>query len=260
MNQTDIVDDQERLYSAPALEKGLDILECLATSDETLTTRALAERLGRSKNEIFRMVHVLLRRGYLKRMPGSEGLSLSGKLFGLGMRTPASRALVPAALPEMETFSETTGLSANLVVLHSGETVIAATTIGASNAGITLSLGYGKKAIEARSGLAILAYQAGAGGERLMREAIAAVGGTAPPDLEERLSAIRKDEAFIVASRDILGVNDVICPIRDDRGVALASILVPCLTLRANPIDLEAVRKTLYNTCAAIRAKLIHAT
>ena len=74
MKQNETIDDQERLYSAPALEKGLDILECLATSEEPLTTRALAEQLGRSKNEIFRMVHVLLRRGYLTRMPGTEGL------------------------------------------------------------------------------------------------------------------------------------------------------------------------------------------
>lgn len=259
MKQNETQEEQERLYSAPALEKGLDILECLASSEEPLTTRALAESLGRSKNEIFRMVHVLLRRGYVTRMPGSEGLRLSAKLFGLGMRTPASRALVPAAIPEMEAFSEKTGLSANLVVLHSGETVVAAATAGKSTAGITLGLGYGKKALEARSGLAILAFQSGATGERLMREAINAVGEEAPADLAERLAAIRRDVPLVVASRDILGVNDVICPILDARGTALASLLVPCLTLRSNPIDLEAVRTGLRETCDAIRARLIDA-
>ena len=256
MKQNETIDDQERLYSAPALEKGLDILECLAASEEPLTTRALAEQLGRSKNEIFRMVHVLLRRGYLTRMPGTEGLRLSGKLFGLGMRTPASRALIPAALPEMEAFSERTSLSANLVVLHSGETVIAATTTGKSNAGITLGLGYGNKAIEARSGLTILAFQSGPAGERLLQEALDAVNGQAPPDYEERLSTIRHQGSLIVASRDILGVNDVICPILDARGTALASLLVPCLTLRKNPIDLEAIRAELIKTCTAITMKL----
>lgn len=260
MKQNDASEDQERLYSAPALEKGLDILECLASSDEPMTTRALAERLGRSKNEIFRMVHVLLRRGYLNRMPGSEGLSLSGKLFGLGMRTPASRALVPAAIPEMEAFSEKTGLSANLVFLHGGETVIAATTVGKSNAGVTLGLGYGKKAIEARSGLAILAFQTGPTGERLLNEAINAVGGTPPADLEDRLASIRQQGSLITASRDILGVNDVICPVLDARGTALASLLVPCLTLRVNPIDLEAVRVALVEACRAIQAKLMAAS
>ena len=256
MKQNEMIDDHERLYSAPALEKGLDILECLAASDEPLTTRALAERLGRSKNEIFRMVHVLLRRGYLTRMPGTEGLRLSGKLFGLGMRTPASRALIPAALPEMESFSERTSLSANLVVLHSGETVVAATTTGKSNAGITLGLGYGNKAIESRSGLAILVFQSGAVGARLMQEARDAVDGILPPDYEERIDTLRKQRSLIVASRYILGVNDVICPIIDAHGTALASLLVPCLTLRKDPIDLEAIRAELLKTCAAITAKL----
>ena len=260
MKQNETLDEQERLYNAPALEKGLDILECLASNEEPMTTRTLADSLGRSKNEIFRMVHVLLRRGYLTRMPGSEGLRLSGKLFGLGMRTPASRALIPAAIPEMEAFSETTGVSANLVVLHSGETVVAATTIGKSTAGITLSLGYGKKALEARSGLAILAFQSGATGERLMREALNAVGGRAPADIEKRLDAIRREGSMIAASRDILGVNDVICPILDARGSALASLLVPCLTLRNNPIDLEYVRAELLKTCNAIQEKLIAAS
>jgi DNA-binding IclR family transcriptional regulator len=260
MKQNETFDEQERLYSAPALEKGLDILECLAASDEPMTTRALADNLGRSKNEIFRMVHVLVRRGYLTRMPGSEGLRLSGKLFGLGMRTPDSRALVPAAIPEMESFSEATGLSANLVVLHSGETVVAAATAGKSNAGITLGLGYGKKALEARSGLAILAFQTGAVGERLLREALAAVGGTMPADAEEQLATIRQQGSLVVASRDILGVNDVICPVLDARGTALASLLVPCLTLRTNPIDLEAVRAALIRTCDAVREKLMAST
>lgn len=256
MKQNEMTDDQERFYNAPALEKGLDILECLASSNEPLTTRALAERLGRSKNEIFRMVHVLLRRDYVTRIPGSDGLTLSRKLFGLGMRTPASRALIPLAIPAMEAFSEKTGLSSNLVVLHNGETVVAATTIGKSKAGITIGLGYGKKALEARSGLAILAFQSGPTGERLMKEAIDAVNGHVPNDLDEKLAAIREEGSMIIASLDILGVNDVICPIRDGRGVALASLLVPCLTLRTNPIDLEAVRDELVLTCASITQQL----
>ena len=43
-------------YSAPALEKGLDILEFLSLSDVSPTLSQLAQGIGRSKNEIFRMV------------------------------------------------------------------------------------------------------------------------------------------------------------------------------------------------------------
>src|SRR3546814_10175017 len=89
-------------YSAPALEKGLDILELLAAVGTPLTTRQVAERLGRSKNEIFRMVHVLIERDYIAREPGSEGLALTNKLFSLGMQTPPARDLVTVAAPVVE--------------------------------------------------------------------------------------------------------------------------------------------------------------
>ena len=46
-------------YSAPALEKGLDILELLADSAPGLTQNQIATRLGRSASELFRMVEVL---------------------------------------------------------------------------------------------------------------------------------------------------------------------------------------------------------
>src|SRR6188768_4096334 len=94
--------DEKLAYSAPALEKGLDILELLAAAGRPMATRQLAEELGRSKNEIFRMVHVLLGRGYLQRDEGGDGLMLSNKLFGLGMQTARARDLVSVAAPIVE--------------------------------------------------------------------------------------------------------------------------------------------------------------
>src|SRR3712207_8366305 len=41
-------------YQVPALEKGLDILECLANQGVPLTQAQLARTLGRGPNELFR--------------------------------------------------------------------------------------------------------------------------------------------------------------------------------------------------------------
>ncbi|MBN9271372.1 MAG: helix-turn-helix domain-containing protein, partial [Mesorhizobium sp.] len=100
------MNDEKMNYSAPALEKGLDILELLANAGQAMGTRQIAEELGRSKNEIFRMVHVLLARGYLQRDEGGEGLMLSNKLFGLGMQTARARDLVSTAAPIVERFPD----------------------------------------------------------------------------------------------------------------------------------------------------------
>lgn len=62
----------EPQYTAPALEKGLDILELLAGEAEGLSQGTIAQRLGRSTAELFRMISVLERRGYLSRHADSS--------------------------------------------------------------------------------------------------------------------------------------------------------------------------------------------
>ena len=54
--------DSDR-YRAPALDKGLDILELLSATDAGLTQAEIAKSLERSPNEIYRMLDRLVRRG-----------------------------------------------------------------------------------------------------------------------------------------------------------------------------------------------------
>src|SRR3546814_12514548 len=80
-------------YSAPALEKGLEIIELLAAERRPMSTRAIAERLGRSKGEIFRVVFVLVERGYPRREDRKsvvEGKRVSGRV-GLGGRRTSKK-------------------------------------------------------------------------------------------------------------------------------------------------------------------------
>jgi hypothetical protein len=49
-------------YSAPALEKGLDVIELLAAEQHGLTLQEIARRLERTATELFRMLDVLVRR------------------------------------------------------------------------------------------------------------------------------------------------------------------------------------------------------
>ena len=69
-------------YAAPALDKGLDIIELLAHEIEGLTLNEIAKGLGRTSSEIFRMVNGLCRRGYIMQQDGDR-YSLTLKLFEL---------------------------------------------------------------------------------------------------------------------------------------------------------------------------------
>ena len=60
-----MADERIAKYSAPALEKGLDILEHLSRSETGLAQTEIARALGRSVSGIFRMLVVLRNLGYI---------------------------------------------------------------------------------------------------------------------------------------------------------------------------------------------------
>ena len=93
-------------YHVPALEKGLDILECLATHDSPLTQAQLARVLGRGASELFRMLTCLERRGYIQRDPLSGAYSLTLRLFELGHTHSPYQGLLQAAIRPMRELVE----------------------------------------------------------------------------------------------------------------------------------------------------------
>ena len=95
-------------YTAPALEKGLDILEFLADFPEGLSKVEVAKGLGRFLNEIFRVVSVLEKRGYILCDLEAERYSLSLKLFSGANRYQPTRMLVKKAHPLMMKLTQAT--------------------------------------------------------------------------------------------------------------------------------------------------------
>jgi len=257
-NGSGMSDDDRTSYSAPALEKGIDILEALAASEEAMTARQIAEQLGRSKNEIFRMVYVLVERGYVNRDPATDRLSLSNRLFELGMRTPRSRTLVEVALPAMERFANASGHATHLVVVSRGQTVVianAAPPWAAFN--FFLQPGYGNAATEAISGQTIIAFQPQDRRRAMIEESLALLGGTSAfPKLREEIDGIAAAGSIVAQSHFLIGVIDICAPVLDKSGRAIASIVVPCLQHRDRKEDYESIRASLVATCAEISERL----
>ena len=76
------------LYAAPALEKGFDIIELLAAAPDGLTSSEIAQRLGRSLSEIFRILVVMERRAWLRK--SADRYSVSYRVLEHAFRaTPA---------------------------------------------------------------------------------------------------------------------------------------------------------------------------
>jgi len=108
----------ERTYPVPALEKGLEVMELLSQTPEELGLNEIAKRLGRSRQELFRVVTCLETRGYLLR-DASGMYRLTSKLFQVGSGHSMTQALVSQAMPHMERFAAAVGESCQLMIEQS---------------------------------------------------------------------------------------------------------------------------------------------
>jgi len=106
----------EQRYRAPALDKGLEILEYLSGQRMPLTQLEIAEGLRRSSGEIYRMLLCLEERGYLAREAESGKFRLTLRLYELGHSHSPTMLLRRAARIPMEALAERIGQACHLSV------------------------------------------------------------------------------------------------------------------------------------------------
>jgi DNA-binding IclR family transcriptional regulator len=154
-------------YQAPALSKGLEVLEFLSGQSEPYALSDLARALGKSRNEIYRMVIVLERLGYLTRTD-TDRFSMTRKLFDLAMRAPQQRNLLAAALPQMELLAAQACQSCHLTVASGSDIVVVARIESPGVMGFSVRVGYRRPLNESTSGRVLYAFQ-GEGGRKSLR-------------------------------------------------------------------------------------------
>ena len=105
-------------YQTPALDKGLDILEHLAEVNLPESQSEIAAALGRTVQEIFRMLNTLEERGYVIRDPHSGKYALSLRLFELAHSHSPIDQILSVAREPMREYAETMGQSCHLSILN----------------------------------------------------------------------------------------------------------------------------------------------
>ncbi len=219
-------DDADR-YRAPALDKGLDILELLSATEAGLTQAEIAKALDRSPNEIYRMLDRLVRRGYVVRTE-AERYELSLKLFALAHQHAPLRRLVAQATPFMRRFVQEAGQSCHLVVYEHGRVVVVAQLDAPSYWGLAIRVGAHVALIGTGSGHVLLAFQSAQERRFMLAEHEAAAGEAPPPDdLDLHLAAIRARGYEMMPSRQTRGVFNVSAPVLGPDGSALAAVTCP---------------------------------
>ncbi|WP_033921953.1 IclR family transcriptional regulator [Sphingomonas sp. 37zxx] len=248
--------DDDRRYKAPALEKGLDILELLAAEAEPLTLTGIVHRLGRSHGELFRMVQVLEYRGYLEQDPVSDGYRLTDRLFSLGIQQPRTRNLIELALPIMRQVASECGQACHLALHSQGEMVVVARMESSEQIGFSVRVGYRKPLMQAASGLVLYAFQPD--DVRARWEALLAPKPKAAELAAFRASAqeVREKRLGMTPSKFVAGVFDISAPVMRG-GAAAAALTMPYLETLQPRVSKEHAARIVCAAADSIALQLV---
>lgn len=233
-------EEVERRYRAPALEKGLDILELMAGEGAPMTPSQISARLARSMSELFRMILVLEYKGYIVQSASGDGYELSNKLFRLGMSRAPVKSLLEQALPVMRELSEATRQSCHLAVASDDQMVVIARIENPGQLGFSVRPGHRRSLADSTSGMVLFAFQPAAVQDRWI-QILTAAGA-----LDARSAKVFRERGREVAgrgfeqfpSRHVEGVTDISAPVMGGQGAA-AALTIPFVKGTHTTISLE---------------------
>jgi DNA-binding IclR family transcriptional regulator len=238
------------------LDKGLDILELLATQPQGLTRSQIVKDMARSPNEIYRMLERLVARQYVTRSASGDRYALSLKLFAMAHAHPPLNRLINQALPVMDDFACRAEQSCHMGVYDRGNVLIAAQINSPRGWSFSVQRGARVGLLDTASGHMLLAYADADSRQRMLAEHRPLDGEVPVTDdgLAQTLAAIRAQGYVERDSAQSYGVVDISFPILAPDNTALATLTCPYIRRIDRHVgpDLAAVRACLREASAAL--------
>lgn len=227
MKEKEEILEKNGAYSAPALEKGLDILEALCQCENGLTQQEIAARLGRNLGEIYRMLNCLVQRNYVANY--GNVYTITSKLFQLSHFHPPTYRLLTEAMPIMEELSRDVSFPCDLRVYNKGVQTVIASIQPPNGLGFMTRVGSEIAVAPSASGLVLVAFQDPVIMELRIRESL-------PNKSEAEIEHFKKvlEDTFTkgfasIQSNQYAGLHAISFPILDINGFAVAAMTIPML-------------------------------
>ncbi len=247
---SDESDESGTRYRAPALEKGLDIIEVLASSSRPMPPKLISERLGRSVSELFRMLQVLEIRGYVASAENQSGYELTNKFFSLGMSRGISKNLLDHALPLMRDLSESVSQACYIVVASDDKTVVIGQVDAPAIPSFHIRVGYRQDLVDSISGAVLYAFQKPKVRDA-WREALKPTVAEHEWQQFDAHAAKALAQGYLVAHNTFTeSVTDIACPIFNDRGL-VGAITIPYIRSKLS-VSVEECATSLVETATQL--------
>jgi DNA-binding IclR family transcriptional regulator len=219
--------EENSAYSAPALEKGLDILETLCQCENGLTQQEIASRLGRNLGEIYRMLNCLVERNYVANVGNTY--TITSKLFQLSHYHPPTYRLLTEALPIMEGLSRQISFPCDLRVYNNGSLTVIASIQPPNGLGFMTRVGSEIEVAPSASGLVLLAFQDPIIKEIRIKESLPNKSDAEIEAFRISLKEVEEKGFASIKSKQFAGLHAISFPILDMNRNAVAAITVPML-------------------------------
>lgn len=238
-------------YRAPALEKGLDILELLAQQPGGMSLTAMSREMGRSLGEIYRIALGLEARGYIRRGDDGESYLLTLRLFELATEHPPMNRLLSAALPEMQRLAKEAEQSCHLGIVSSGQLLVIAQADSPRPMHYAVRIGARFPVLETSSGAVFLAFGRNP-------DAIRSAQQQSPDFAEQadaRLAQIRRSGGERRPSLVVEGVINLSRPVFDHNGI-VAVLTMPFLSQRGLAVTVDEAEAAIIASASRLSAAL----
>ncbi|WP_412468865.1 IclR family transcriptional regulator [Pedobacter sp. KLB.chiD] len=221
--------ENDSKYQAPALDKGLDILEYLSIQSIPVSQTEIAIGIEKTPNEIYRMLMSLESRGYILREEVSGKYRLSLKLFHLSHRHSPIDELRKAAQFPLEELANSVRQSCHLSIIYMNQVLVI--NHAKSPGPISLSIEEGNlfPLLLTASGKVLLAYLSEVERNTVLKNNAIFKKYAKPlqEDFLDSLTEIQQKGFYFKHSDTVSGITDMSVPI----GIASNNGIIACLTI-----------------------------
>lgn len=231
MSSSSSTSDQEqrsapKTYSAPALERGFNVIELLAQAPRGLTASEIAAGLSLSIGEIFRIIVVMERRRWLNKDPDTDQYSVNPRILEIVFRATPAEELTVVAGPHMREIADKIDQSCHLVMPNGRRGLVVLRQQNPGDTAFIVRLGADLDLVRSCSGQVLLAF----GDDAWVADVLDTDTALPPKDraaLMNRLKLVRSRGFEMRPSSRTSGVTDISYPIFGLGGRVVAALTIP---------------------------------
>lgn len=254
----------EKAGGVPAIDRALNVLECLAQSRKGYSVSELSRRLALPKSSVHLILRTLERRGYLQKQASGGRYKFGMKLIALSRTALDGVELRDEARPALAALSQRTGLTVHMGVLERSEIVIIERLESASAIRVVSWIGRRMDVNSTAVGKALIAhlpedeFEAQVRPSQLTRRNDRTIGSMAA--LRTELDRVRTLGYAVCDEEDEIGVRCVGAPVLNRQGHAIAAISVAGTTLQIPPERVPELGQAVRDTAEEISARFQRST